>query len=801
MVSRRVSNKIELIEFILFVMAHAVYAFFIEKTELGVSVLMYAVITSIAAGICLYGIKELVPSQIGFIICIMMATYLIGTALGTLAFGVCIYMVAGALISIIGNMRLNLYYIIIVNIAIVLGITTQYDVITQEVNMDFYIMLVLFCEGALITECMMGFICQQKVEEVERQNDLLNVAQKSKDEFLANMSHEIRTPMNAIVGMSELIMREPKATDQIREYCYNIQTSGENLLAIINDILDFSKIESGKMDIVNESYSIASVIQDVANTAVLRKGYKDIDIIIEASPKLPKLFYGDAIRNRQILINIVSNAVKFTEKGYVYVEISCFERDGENWLKMMVEDTGIGIRKEEQSSLFESFSRLDTKRNRSVEGTGLGLAICKRLTEAMHGRISLCSEYGKGTTVTVELPQPVEDVSPFLTLKADKDMQVIVFGDVENSKRFGDEWYKSINAHFWDAFGVPYRLMNDFDELVEMIEMKKVTHLFISMQEYTNHRMVYDKASLDTKIFVTFDPQYPARFSGHVRGIRAPFYSINLVTALNGESLYNQYIDEREVPIEFQAPEARILVVDDNEINLRVAAGVLKLYQADVVLSASGKEALEILKKQDIDLVFMDHMMPEMDGIETVRIIRKIGGEYEKNLPVIALTANVVNDAKEMFLDSGFQDFLPKPIGLRLVDAILRKWLPKEKIVWAASQYMQINEAAALENMGGQKDLFKELLEYCLELEDQRWGEIQESFEKEDFKEYEIRVHALKGAMRSLGVDEMAKVSERQEHACKEGEIEKVKAEHAYLYEEYKRAHRSIEVFLKDYEI
>jgi CheY-like chemotaxis protein/HPt (histidine-containing phosphotransfer) domain-containing protein len=242
-------------------------------------------------------------------------------------------------------------------------------------------------------------------------------------------------------------------------------------------------------------------------------------------------------------------------------------------------------------------------------------------------------------------------------------------------------------------------------------------------------------------------------------------------------------------------------VVDDNEINLRVAAGVLKLYQVEVVLAESGKEAIEKLKEQDIDLVLMDHMMPEMNGIEAVHIIRKNGGEYEKNLPIIAMTANVVNNAKDMFLSNGFQDFLPKPVELRSMDAVLRKWLPKKKQEWDVVQYMKINETVAVENMGGQRDMFKELLEYCLELKDQRWQEVQDAFDKGDFEEYEIRVHAIKGAMRSLGVEEMALAAQAQEKACKEGDFEKAKANHDNLHEEYNRACKSIEHFLEGYEI
>ena len=826
MVGRKTANLIEIIEFILFVMVHVVYSANFLDWEVTKHVLMYAVGMSVIAAICLLLLKDLLWSQTGFIICIMAATYLIGREMNSLVFGICIYMVSGALISIIGNMRLNMRYIIIVNLAIVFSILTQYSVIVSQVRIGYYLMMILFCEAFLITENLMVLFYQQKVEEIETQNTLLNIAKKSKDEFLANMSHEIRTPMNAIVGMSELIMREEDISDKVKEYCYNIQSSGENLLGIINDILDFSKIESGKMDIIYEPYSIASVIQDISNTAMFRKGFKDIDIIVDCSPNMPRQLYGDVLRNRQILMNFVSNAVKFTEEGYVFISVSCHEKDGENWLKMQVKDTGIGIKKEEQVHLFESFTRMDSKRNRSIEGTGLGLVICKRLVEAMHGTIKIYSEYGEGTTIVADIPQRIADPAPFLTLKGKEDIKVVLYedGDQENVK--GIPYYKVVNRHIWEELKISYRTIHSFEEAMKAVEKGEMTHIFMGVAEYTDQRDYFNQISKNIKVFVVFDPQYPVRLGENIYGVNMPFYSMNLVSALNGEAFYNQFIDEKEVKITFKAPFVRALVVDDNEINLRVAEGILKLYDITCILARSGKEAIELLKDQDMDIVFMDHMMPELDGIETTEIIRRTGGEYGRGLPIIALTAIVANGAKEMFLKQGFQGFLPKPVGLKTVDTILRRWLPAAKIevieeeaeseladgslsnepeIKTAVQgnllYMDINEKQALENMGGQRDLYKELLEYCLEFEVQRKGELEEKFREQDWKEYTILVHALKGGMRSLGVEEIAQLAQAQEFACKENRMDDAIAGHAHLMEEYDRAHRSIEAYVANMEV
>ena len=493
--------------------------------------------------------------------------------------------------------------------------------------------------------------------------------------------------------------------------------------------------------------------------------------------------------------------------------------------------------------MFETFNRLDTKKNRSIEGTGLGLPICKRLVQAMHGHIRIDSDYGVGSTMTIDIPQKIADASPFLTLKAEGDIRIVLYGDKEQYPSEGDEYYKIANEHMWKGLNVPCRSITNFVELMRAVERREMTHLFIGAGEYTDQRNYFDQIAKHINVYVMHDPQYPLQLGMNINGIHLPFYSINVVSALNGEAFYNQLIDEKEVTVRFRAPFARVMVVDDNEINLRVAEGILKLYEVNAVLARSGKEAIELLKDQDMDIVFMDHMMPEMDGIEATQIIRRTGGEYGKNLPIIALTANVVNDAKQMFLDNGFQDFLAKPVSFKSIDSVLRRWLPGTKIELIDEadrkqvpdfgeieetkqkekdneslqtnrpasanadgkterfEPMHIDEAVIDVNMGGQRDLFKELLEYCIELEADRWNEIQECFDKQDWEEYTIRVHALKGGMRSLGIEELAAIAQAQEYACKDGRIEEAIAQHPHLHEEYERAHRTIEQYLHTFQI
>lgn len=403
-----------------------------------------------------------------------------------------------------------------------------------------------------VTDAVTKTNAMRELKEKAEQAALLKSA------FLANMSHEIRTPMNAILGMAEMAL-QGNLGEAEQEYIEQIKTASRSLLTIINDILDFSKMESGKMEIVEADYDIHALLQDLRHIVSGKAKDKEIDFIVEVNPMMPRGLRGDENRLKQILINLVNNAVKFTEQGSVSLFVDYEKKEQSILLKVAVDDTGIGIKEDDLKRIFNAFEQSDLLRNRKKEGSGLGLAISKQLLTLMGGNIQVTSTYKEGSCFYFEVPQQVVDETP----------------------------------------------CGEFYEERPRSEKK---------EEYDN----------------------------------------------------------------FKAPGAKILIVDDNLVNRNVAAGLMKPFGMQLTLAKSGAEAIELLQKEHYHIIFMDHMMPGMDGIEATHLIREMEGEYYQNVPIIALTANVLNGAKEMFLEEGMNDFIAKPISIRELSEKILDWLPFE---------------------------------------------------------------------------------------------------------------------------
>jgi signal transduction histidine kinase/HPt (histidine-containing phosphotransfer) domain-containing protein/FixJ family two-component response regulator len=514
-------------------------------------------------------------------------------------------------------------------------------------------------------------------------------ANRTKSNFLASMSHEIRTPMNAITGMAELLLRS-KLSDEARGYVQDIKQAGANLISIINDILDLSKIEAGKLEIVPIKYLLASLVNDSISIIRMKLMEKPVRFYTNIDGRIPNGLVGDEARLRQIFINLLSNAIKYTVKGSISISITQEKREGSQvWLRIDVADTGLGIKPEDQAKLFADFVQVDTKKNRNIEGTGLGLAITRRLCIAMGGDITVKSEYGKGSSFIAVIPQGVYDEVPFAAVEEPEKKKVLVYE--------GRVCYAESVGWSLKNMKVPHVIVNDQDTFAEALFREEWFFVFSGYGLYEKIRPLMARPAGE----FAGGKQPPLALmvewgtEGYIPGVRfvsLPVQSLSIANILNGKADNKGYFDHASElnTIRFTLPHARILVVDDISTNLKVAEGLLAPYNATVETSLGGAEAIELVKhraseKLDYDLVFMDHMMPDVDGIEATGEIRlwetslKEQGITHNAIPIIALTANAVSGMREMFIEKGFDDFLAKPIDISKLDDMLDRWIPKEK--------------------------------------------------------------------------------------------------------------------------
>ena len=637
---------------------------------------------------------------------------------------------------------------------------------------------------------------------LRKSNLELEKASHMKSDFLANMSHEIRTPMNAVLGLADLALREEMST-AAREYIHQIKASSKNLLVIINDILDFSKIESGKMDINEVEYEPLSLINDLTSIVNSRIGSKEIEFTMDISPDLPKTLYGDSVRIHQIILNLLTNAVKFTHHGEVHFKIDFELKDKDTAImKAEVSDTGIGIKKEDMHKLFNSFQQVDSKRNRNIEGTGLGLAISRQLLNLMGGKISVESEYEEGTTFYFEVPQKIVDATPVVP-KLKKSFKTAVLVGNEYVKRQLGIDLKWLGAEYIDLS------VNNSNKNMN------IDYLIVEKAFFTGAIRNFLSKSPDIQCLVLADyDRIDAIDIPNVRVISKPVYSLSLYNAMGIQEInFEGGISESD-SFTFTAPDAHILVVDDNSVNLTVAKGLLEPLNMNIDVASSAAEAIEKIHYIRYDLIFMDHMMPEVDGVEATHIIRRLVPSYN-DVPIIALTANAIGGAKEMFLKEGMNDFIAKPIDVKDTVSKLKKWLPKEKILpvdksSSSEQDMtnsdngsdilnikELNTKEAISRLGSKKLFWSVLKEYYCAI-DKKYNAILEHKDAERWRDYTIEVHALKSTSRQIGAEHISEIAAEMEKAGNDGNIELINEKTVPMLEEYLQLKESLKPYFTD---
>lgn len=672
----------------------------------------------------------------------------------------------------------------------------------------------------------------QNEENIKNVISRYQKAERTKDDFLANISHEIRTPINTIAGMSEILANED-LKDDVREKVQDLQGASRNLVTLVSDMLDFAEIQSGKLELTESSYNLTSTINDIVNIINNQKKSKEIEFILDIDTDIPALLVGDEQKLKRAMLNILSNAVKFTEVGCVVLEISCRrERYGVN-LCITVRDTGIGIDSSQLHNVFNSFSMVDTKRNRQEGGVGLGLAIAQAIIEKMGGFISVRSKKGEGSEFQIIVPQKVEQYEPMIVLENPLRFNVLVYIDMNQFfiSAVKSEYGNNIR-NITENLGIVVHVCRNLNELKRRIERNYITHIFITLYEYTMDESYFNGLAKQTGVVIILEETEDYRVhSDDIIRLYKPFYALPVSIILKGGKRYNNLSRENMNRNMFIAPDAKILIVDDNTINLRVESSLMKNYRFTIDTALSGMEALEKLESKDYDMVFMDHMMPEMDGVDTLHRIRDKAGIYYANIPVIALTANAVAGAKEMLIAEGFQDFLSKPVEIASMHRILEKYLPDAKKIYDFEDdatdvqsgetvynnherdtiYEQLhNPQASVKEPGAEtawEDTAADIDEkqgalYCGSLEDfedilkihyedyeENSRKIQAFYDSKDWKNYVILVHGLKSSMKSVGIMKLSDMCLGLELAGKENRIDYILKNHDAMMAEYGRIH------------
>lgn len=662
----------------------------------------------------------------------------------------------------------------------------------------------------------------------------LELAEQSKDDFMVNVSHEIRTPINAVCGMSEAILQE-NIPESVRRDVIDIQTAGRNLLSTVSNILDFSELESDKLELAEENYNITSTITDIINMALTLENGKPLELIVDCDANLPSGLVGDEQKIRRILMNLLENAIKFTKEGGVILKIKGRKEEYGMNLVVSVKDSGIGMERADMEKIFTSFSQVNSKRNREEGGVGLGLAITQALVRCMGGFITLKSTPGVGSEFLFTIPQKVMDETPIVSIKNKNQIFAVCYFNLEHfNYSLIRDGYENLFSHIMEQLGIAMRNCRNLAEMKRRMEYENYTHYFISWAEYCEDRNFFEALAKETTVVLIMDYGQEIQPGSNMLRIYKPFTVLSIAAVLNGQKMIQNGEQHMALHHRFVAPDAKILVVDDNAMNLKVMARLLLPYQIKVVMAGSGQEALDKLDTMEYDCVFLDHMMPEMDGVETLHKIRKKPGEYFQSLSVIAFTANAIGGAREMFLAEGFDDFIAKPIELSVLERMLRRYIPAGKQMLVeedeegsetgntayetiqdeacekqdaktkkmqkagAHSVKEADDSEALAVLGragidvqqgitycGDKEGFHDILAIYHTEGVKRKEKLVRFFKEKDWKNYVIMVHSLKSNSKGIGANELAELALNLEMAGKENRIDYIFAHHEELLEQH----------------
>ena len=673
--------------------------------------------------------------------------------------------------------------------------------------------LLLVAIATLVVGQLVGVVDRMETGFRERIRDLEG-ASRSASDFLANVSHEIRTPINAVIGLTGVCL-EKEDNDEIRRDMFLVEAAGKRVAEQISDILDYSEIDMDSLAVNAEDYMLFSVLNDLVVQLKLIKS-PELELVIDVDPALPSVMHTDVGKLKKILWHLIANGLKYTKEGGVYVRISSIEEPYGINLCIEVTDTGIGMNAEEMERITDRFYQANSGRTRSTSGLGLGLSIVSGFVSALRGFMTIDSSPGNGTTIRVSIPQKIVDASECMSVK---NREKLVLGAFLRFDRYPNvnvrEFYNSMLLDLVSGLKVQVHKVETVENLKKLLTGIQLTHLFVGETEYLLDIPYMEKLSREMQVVVVANDDFSLRKSSRAKIMRKPFYCFPVIGILNADK------KKEEEEGRFTCPDVRVLVVDDEPMNLTVAVGIFRRYGMIVTTAASGRESIDLCKVNQYDIVFMDHMMPQMDGVEAMKRIRSEADG--RDLPIVALTANAVSTAKEMFLAEGFDGFVAKPVELVELERVLRKVLPKSAIIPETSaeeedaaevlpEEQDVAEALQKEDVRGtdlpvapyerlrelgvdtDKGLYYSqgddefyrtlLLQFATDAEKKR-NDAARFCEKNDFPNYVIIVHALKSTAKMIGARKLSEEAKALEDAAKGENGAYVHANHARVMEEY----------------
>ncbi|MCR5098631.1 MAG: response regulator [Lachnospiraceae bacterium] len=662
---------------------------------------------------------------------------------------------------------------------------------------------------------------------------ILNLQQATHrmDDFLVNVSHEIRTPVNAVIGVTTVLMdKKDRDIDDVKGL-NAVNLAGHRIAEQIGDILDYTEIDMDKLVVTNETYMMASLLNDLV-TELTATFSTDLELIIDVDAKLPRALSGDPVKIKKVMRHLIINGLKFTKSGGVYVHIYPQKRVYGINLCIEVKDTGSGMSKEEIDHVFEGFYQSDSGRSRSISGLGLGTSIVYGFVRSMGGFLTIDSQVDIGTTVTVSIPQYVVDESCCMAIS---NIGSLCIASLFRYRQYSDPqvraFYNDMVLNLAGGLNLAFYQAESMDNLRDLLKKYKLTHLFIGAEEYYAEPSFYERTARDTMVVVVADEKFEPRENTKVIIIRKPFYCFPVIKILetSQEQLKPEKDDRRMI-----TPWIHALVVDDEPMNLIVAEGIFKKYCMDVTVANSGMEAISLCKVHPYDIIFMDHMMPEMDGIEAMRKIKALrpGSMGKKETLFIALTANVISSARDMFIAEGFDGFVAKPIEIIELERVLKRLLPASAIQYVDEKILERSAKPAHKATEPQKEEPKEdkkedpdgfdslrkaglnvdegisysqndpgfyemiLREYGTKAADKK-KELEDFYAAKDWDNYTIRIHALKSTSKMIGAMDLFETAKDLEAASKEKDEEKL-AGHGDCMKRYDEVATAILEYLGD---